>query len=316
MFCLSLKSDDPFLNLAVEEILLKNSREEFLILSVNSPSVIIGKHQSAHREADTDFVYTHKIPVIRRISGGGTVFHDKGNLNFAFIANSEEGKQIDFRKYTLPIIGFLHTLGIEAHFEGHNDLKVDGFKISGNAEHVFRNRVLHHGTLLFNSSLEMLRGSIRKETGCYSTRAVQSNRSKVMNLSEKITEFTRTSEFRSALMNYIVKSIPQSVPFHLPDEAEKDALNLASDKYRSWEWNYAYGPEYSFKNDFVFKNINHSVYLSVKDGIIRECRIEGTSELRSLATKLSGCRHMPEDLINLFDENGFQFPSELIYSFF
>ena len=157
-------------------------------MAINDPSVIIGKHQAAHREVNTKFVTENKIPVIRRISGGGTVFHDQGNLNFTFIRQSEEGKQVDFRKYTRPVIDFLVSLGIDAKFEGKNDIKVDGLKISGNAEHVHRNRVLHHGTLLFSSSIDMLRNSIRTDKSCYTTRAVGSNPSSVMNLSEKLID--------------------------------------------------------------------------------------------------------------------------------
>ena len=151
MLCLNLESTDPYFNLAVDEYLLKNRKEDFLILGINDTSVIIGKHQVAHRESATKFVTQNNIPVIRRISGGGTVYHDNGNLNFSFILKSEQGKQVDFRKYTLPVISFLASLGVDAKFEGKNDLKVNGLKISGNAEHVYHDRVLHHGTLLFNS---------------------------------------------------------------------------------------------------------------------------------------------------------------------
>ncbi|MDQ1332249.1 MAG: lipoate---protein ligase, partial [Bacteroidota bacterium] len=186
MFCLNLRSTDPFFNLALEEYLLKNRKEDFFIVYVNAPSVIIGKHQVAHREADTKFVNENNIPVLRRISGGGAVFHDAGNLNFSFISQSTEGKQIDFRKYTLPVIKFLSVLGVEARFEGRNDLKVNGLKVSGNSEHVFRNRVLHHGTLLYDAQLDMLKGSLRKDTSKYLTRAVSSNPSPVMNLKELI----------------------------------------------------------------------------------------------------------------------------------
>ena len=111
MFCLALNSTDPFFNLAVDEYLLKNNNREYLILGINDKSVIIGKHQSAHRETDTKFISEHNLPLVRRISGGGTVFHDTGNLNFTFILNSNEGKQIDFRKYTLPVIDFLSSVG-------------------------------------------------------------------------------------------------------------------------------------------------------------------------------------------------------------
>ena len=109
MFCINLQSNDPFFNLAIEEYLLKNSQEEYLILYINSPSVIIGKHQTGHREVNTRFVTENNIPVIRRISGGGTVYHDAGNLNFSFIRQCETGKQVDFLKYTQPVIGFLES---------------------------------------------------------------------------------------------------------------------------------------------------------------------------------------------------------------
>jgi len=206
MYIITPESTNPYFNLSVEEILLKNSDKEFLMLGFNSPSVIIGKHQSAHREVNTSWVFNNNIPVIRRISGGGTVYHDHGNLNFAFIRNSEPGRQIDFRKYTEPVIGFLQSLGVNARFEGKNDIKVDGLKISGNAEHVYRNRVLHHGTLLFNASLEDLKNSIRKNYSCYSTRAVDSNPSSVMNLGEVMKQFSDVLQLRGAMRDYFYKS--------------------------------------------------------------------------------------------------------------
>src|SRR5512137_1221492 len=132
MFSLIQESHDPFFNLAAEEYLLHDRKEDFFILSVNDPSVIIGKHQVTHREVNTRFTTSRKIPVIRRISGGGAVYHDRGNLNFAFIRQSEHGKQVDFRYYTQPVIDFLGSLGVAAVFGGKNDLTVDGLKISGN----------------------------------------------------------------------------------------------------------------------------------------------------------------------------------------
>src|SRR5450759_2065761 len=292
MFCITLESTDPFFNPAIEELLLKNSKEEYLILGINNPSVIIGKHQSAHREVSTKFVIENDIPVIRRISGGGTVFHDKGNLNFTFIRQSETGKQVDFRKYTQPVIDFLLSLGVEAKFEGKNDLKVGGFKISGNAEHVHRNRVLHHGTLLFNTSLDMLRNSLRKDTSCYITRAVESNHSSVMNLHEKLNSFRDIYEFRSEMMNYFLQNMANAVIYKLSPSETEEAESLAATKYKTWEWNWAYGPEYTFNNNFQINGKHHSCSLFIKDGVIWKCTIEGNVKLMSAAKKLIGCRHM------------------------
>ena len=316
MFCLIPESANPYFNLALEEILLKKHDQEFLILGINNPSVIIGKHQSAHREVNTSFVSGNNIPVIRRISGGGTVYHDQGNLNFAFISNSEPGRQIDFRKYTEPVIGFLQSLGVNARFEGKNDIKVDGLKISGNAEHVFRNRVLHHGTLLFNASLETLRNSLRKDFACYATRAVQSNPSSVMNLADILKEFSDAYSLREAMCSYLTdqKHILPGYVISARELAEAEAL--AQSKYMTWEWNFAYGPEYSFNNSYLLEGNECSCSLSVKDGIIIECSLKGRNDLVNISNKLIGCRHMPEDLRKVFESENISISEEDIFKLF
>lgn len=298
MYCLNLQSTDPFFNLALEEYLLKKKKDDFLILYVNDPSIIIGKHQVAHREADTRFVIKNNIPVIRRISGGGTVFHDEGNLNFSFISNSSEGRQIDFRKYTLPVIKFLSIIGIEARFEGKNDLKVNGFKISGNSEHVYHNRVLHHGTLLYDTKLDSLKGSIRKDTSGYLTRAVSSNPSSVMNIKGLIPAVKDMNDLRSQMEIFFIDENGYRLIDLSPGE-KNEIKSLSISKYRTWEWNYAYGPEYHFNNQFDLHGVRHSCHLFVKDGIIRECKIEGSDMMSGASEKLIGCRHMADDITDM-----------------
>jgi lipoate-protein ligase A len=316
MLCINLESEDPFFNLAIEEVLLKSSREEYLILGINSPSVIIGKHQSPHREVNTKFVTEKKIPVIRRISGGGTVFHDTGNLNFTYIRTSEEGKQIDFRKYTGDVIDFLLKNGINAKFEGKNDIKVDGLKISGNAEHIHRNRVLHHGTLLFSSSLDVLRNSLRNDTSPYISRAVNSNPSSVMNLRDKFSVFKDIGVFRRDLMAYFLQVVPGTEVYTPAQSENEDAESLAMSKYRTWEWNYAYGPEYTFKNSFQTEGKEQSFSLFVREGIIINCFTDGSHLMKLVAERLTGCKHMPESVKEvLCAENGL-ITEEEVYKFF
>jgi lipoate-protein ligase A len=307
MFCINLESTDPFFNLAVDEYLLKNSREDFLILGINDPSVIVGKHQVVHREVDTKVVTEHNIPVIRRISGGGTVFHDKGNMNFSFIMKSEPGKQVDFRKFTLPVIEFLSSLGVEAKFEGKNDLKVNGLKVSGNSEHVYHDRVLHHGTLLFDTDLEMLKVSIRKDPGKYETRAVSSNPSPVTNLITVLKAVLKTvlkygdniHEFKSFMMEWLLRNFPGSETYALSGAQRLAVEELAASKYKTWEWNYAYGPEYYFNNRFVFSRNEISCHLFVKDGLIKECE---SDKLKPAGERLVGCRHMVNDIKEVFEK--------------
>jgi lipoate---protein ligase len=316
MFCISLDTTDPYFNLAIEEYLLKNTDEEYLILGKNDASVIIGKHQSAHREVNTRFVTENHIPVIRRISGGGTVFHDPGNLNFTFIRQSEAGKQVDFRKYTQPVIDFLKYMGVDVKFEGKSDLKVEGYKISGNAEHVHRNRVLHHGTLLFSSSLDTLRNSIRKDPSCYLSRAVVSNPVSVINLSEKIQRFKDIDEFRLEMISFFLKNINDLTPYNLDLSQTQGAESLSRSKYKTWEWNWAYGPEYTFKNSFILTNEKHSCSLFIKDGIIVESKIEGSVQMNNISKKLVGCRHMVDDLREVFRRENVILSDDEIYNFF
>jgi len=315
MLCLKLTSTDPCFNLAVDEYLLRNRKEDFLVLSVNSPSVIIGKHQVAHREADTAFVSENKIPVIRRISGGGAVYHDEGNLNFSFILHSTQGSQVDFRKYTLPVIGFLSTLGVDAKFEGKNDLKVNGLKISGNAEHVYRQRVLHHGTLLFDAKLDLLKNSLRKDTSAYLTRAVSSNPSHVMNLKDVLRGMTM-SKFISSMIDFFLESNEENELTELAEDEKSKIESLAESKYNSWEWNYAYGPEYQFNKSFEFKGKLHNCSMQLKDGIIIECRLEGSENMAALAEKLIGCRHMVEDVEDVFKIEKMNIRKSVVHLFF
>lgn len=315
MLCLKLDSTDPFFNLAVDEYLLKNRKEDFLVLSVNTPSVIIGKHQVAHREADTAYVCENKIPVIRRISGGGAVFHDEGNLNFSFILQSTHGYQVDFRKYTLPVIEFLSALGVDAKFEGKNDLKVNGLKISGNAEHVHRQRVLHHGTLLFDSRLDLLKKSLRIDTSSYLTRAVSSNPSHIMNLKEIISG-RNMNEFVSSMLEFFLSQGNGNSKIDLTPEETMAIRSLAESKFRTWEWNYAYGPEYQLNSKFRLDGNEHQYCLLVKDGIICECRIDGSDKMVSFAKKLVGYRHMPCEIEELINREKINIRRQEIYRFF
>jgi lipoate-protein ligase A len=207
-------------------------------------------------------------------------------------------------------------VGIDARFEGKNDIKVDGLKISGNAEHVYRNRVLHHGTLLFSTSIHMLKNSIRSDKSCYTTRAVDSNPASVMNLSEKVSKFNDMEAFCKEMIHHFSVNITDLEECNLSSQDREEAMSLAETRYRSWEWNFAYGPEYVFKNAFLYDDSLNCCILNIRNGVVMKCIIDGSDKMLSIAGKLKGCRHMVHDFVNLFEKENISISGEEIFNFF
>ena len=182
------KNTNPYFNLAAEEYVLKEFQEECFMLWRNEPSIIVGKNQNTLAEINLDYVRQHKIPVVRRLSGGGAVFHDLGNLNFTFIVNEDVSSFSDFKRFTQPIIDVLRKLSVNAEFSGRNDITIDGKKISGNAQYYYKNRILHHGTLLFSSSITDLSAALKVRPVKFEDKGVKSVSKRVTNISEHLKE--------------------------------------------------------------------------------------------------------------------------------
>jgi lipoate-protein ligase A len=291
MICLISPSDDPFLNLALEEHLLREGSGEVFLLWQSRPAVVVGKHQNALGEINHGFVRENRITVARRLSGGGTVFHGPGNLNFTFIRNGAPGKLVDFRRFIAPITGYLASLGVEAVQGPKHEILVSGKKISGNAEHVYRNRVLHHGTLLFQADLTLLQESIRVKTGRYIDKAVQSNRSEVMNLSGCLSAPLSLDAFRDGLLQYVCRTEGGTVEGFDGVDMEK-VRQLADNKYNTWDWIYGWSPDYTF----VFEeNAVFTGTLSVHRGRITHADLHSSQVpggvTHALENALAGCRH-------------------------
>ncbi|MCB0823257.1 MAG: lipoate--protein ligase [Bacteroidales bacterium] len=261
---------DPYFNIAAEEYLLKSMDTDCFMLWKNDTSIIVGKHQNSMAEINHGWIHEHKVPVVRRISGGGTVFHDPGNLNYSFIATGARDKLVDFKKYMQPIIEVLNKLGLPARYEGKNDIRVNGLKVSGNAEHVYRNRVLHHGTLLFNAKLSWLNEAIRVNEKSYQDKAVKSIRSKVANIADLLENEISLENFQSLIIDHIQSGFPAVEFYNL---TKKDILaieKLANEKYKTWEWNFAYSPDYEFENVGTGIFQDWKVNLRVRKGWISE----------------------------------------------
>lgn len=277
MILILRNNKNPYFNIAAEEYFLKNFKEDIIMFWRSSPSVIIGKHQNTMAEVNLIFVNDHNIPVIRRISGGGTVYHDQGNINYTIITSSENREQlVDFKSFTKPVIAFLGSLGLVAEFEGKNNLTINGKKFSGNSAHVFKNRILNHGTLLFNTNLENLEAALIPGHFSISDKAVQSIRANVTNLADHLPKSMSIEIFMDEIIKYFQYHFSINSTSQLSDNDIFEIKNLVETKYKLWDWNYGYSPSFNYTNEFNGINLS----MEIKKGVIIKLAIDGNIDFK------------------------------------
>ncbi|KAB8139053.1 lipoate--protein ligase [Gracilibacillus oryzae] len=301
---------DPHINLAIEEYVLKQFGEtdSYLLFYINEPSIIIGKNQNTIEEINTDYVDANGIHVVRRLSGGGAVYHDQGNLNFSFITKDDGDSFHNFAKFTEPVVDALRALGVPAELKGRNDLVADGRKISGNAQFTTRGRMFSHGTLMYDSEIEHVVKSLKVKTEKIQSKGIKSIRSRVTNISEFMEEKLPMAEFKNHILRHIfdvenVEDVPQYV---LTEEDWANIHELSKERYQEWDWNYGKSPKFNIQHSHKFDGGLVDVRLDVNKGIIDQCKIFGDffgiGDVAELEEKLAGVRYERQAIDQALDE--------------
>lgn len=291
-------SNDPRYNLAFEEYCFKHLdlKEDYVILWINGPAIIVGKNQNTIEEVNQDYVNEKNIRVVRRITGGGAVYHDLGNLNFSIITMATGTERIDFKKYNIPIVKSLEKLGINCELSGRNDITIDGKKFSGIAQSVWKKRVLNHGTLLFDTELDVLSNALRVKQDKIESKGVKSVKSRVTNIKLYMAVDVDIYGFRDLLLKNIFEMEGLEPEEHKLSQEDLNGIEkLFKEKYCTWEWNYGESPKSNYENYKRFEFGSIDIRFNVVNGLISDIKIYGdffgTEDVALLQERLSGVKY-------------------------
>jgi len=270
-------STDVYYNLALEEYVLNELKgDSYFLLWVNDPCVVAGRHQNMFAEINSRELEQRGIPAARRNSGGGAVYHDRGNLNYSFITDHDPESFAGYDPFLNPLVKALNSLGVPAAKGNICDIAVAGQKISGSAQSIRNRRLLHHGTLLFDADLDALRALLKPAGGVFASKAVASVRSCVANLKDYLGCSVPDMEgFKKALLEAL---FPQGLDRRALSGGEIAAIReLAAGKYAAWEWIYGASPKFTFEKNALFLGRPCTIQLTVEQGVVRECRLDSAT---------------------------------------
>lgn len=303
------RTDAPFFH-AAEDFLMDNTQKPVFMLWRAKKCILLGKNQNAWKQVNLDYIKEREILLVRRSSGGGTVFCDLGNINFSFIENHGTEKVNNYRLFTKPIVDVLNKMGIPAIFSGRNDLTIEGQKFSGNAQYRKKNRLLHHGTLLFSADLKDLAGALKTDPLKYKDRGIESAAKRVTNIASHLAEPMDVLDFRELIYTHMHATDADAMVRDFTEAEVLEIEKIADQKYRDWNWTIGQSPKYDFHRKHRFAGGIVEIDLSVQKGLVTDIIFHGDFlsrlDLTDIQLAMVGQRHDPETLLAILK----QFPLE------
>lgn len=295
----------PQFNLALEEYVFNylDEFDEIFLLWINEPTIVVGKHQNTIEEININYVKENNINVVRRLSGGGAVYHDLGNLNYTIISKSSGSSNFDFKTFSQPVIDVLADLGIKAEFTGRNDIVIDGKKFCGNAQYKRKGRVLHHGAILFDTDLEVLGKALKVSKDKIMSKGVKSVRSRVTKITDHLKEDLTVEDFKNLLLKRMFGGDEEIKVYELSDEDYANINKLVEERYGTWEWVFGTSPSFNIEKERRFASGKVEVKLNVRDGIVKDIKFYGDffghGELKDVEEKIIGTKYKREEIQNV-----------------
>lgn len=308
MIYLESESRNPYFNLAMEEYVFEkmDKAEQYFMLWQNENTIVVGKNQNVAEEINQQFVDENDINVVRRLSGGGAVYHDSGNLNYTFIVDQQDIQDFNFSVFAKSVIHALDRFGVKAEFTGRNDLTIEGRKFCGTAQYVKDGRIMHHGCIMVDSNTANVSKALKPKEAKFESKSTKSVKSRITTINDCSREKITVEDFKKAFREEIFGS--EEVSRHVfTAEEMAEIRKLSEEKYETWEWNYGRYPEYNFRKEKAFDFGLVDVGAVVRNGIIADIRISGdffgNGDISELEERMKG-RKLDERLLEVLREAG------------
>ncbi|HGI2145704.1 TPA: lipoate--protein ligase [Streptococcus agalactiae] len=296
-------SNDPAYNVALEAYAFQKLTDidEIFILWINEPAIIIGRHQNTIQEINKEFIDKNGIHVVRRLSGGGAVYHDLNNLNYTIISNNTQEGAFDFQTFSKPVIDTLAKLGVKAEFTGRNDLEINGQKFAGNAQAYYKGRMMHHGCLLFDVDMSVLGQALKVSKDKIESKGIKSVRARVTNIVDHLSDKITVQEFSDAILAQMKEEYPEMDEYVLSDAELSEIQAMRDNQFATWDWTYGKAPEYTIERGVRYPAGKITTYANVENSTIKSVKIFGdffgVKPVDDIEKMLEGVRYDYKDIL-------------------